>query len=192
MEDSRRNHASMEMGVEDYSSERSSIERAKQKEEERQLRKAMKREALQSCMSYRMMEKTAKYMDKYCLDPLIGLIPSGIGDMLTTVFVLPYIYFSLFKVKSIPLTLAVIANILWDVLLGMIPFFIGDLLDFFHRSYVANLKMIVGYVNDDPEVVHSVRKKAFWSFVVILILCYLIYLMVKLVIWAADMIAGLF
>ncbi len=105
---------------------------------------------------------------------------------------MPYIYFALFKVKSIPLTLAVIVNILWDVLLGMIPFFIGDLVDFFNRSYVANLKMIVGYVNDDAEVVRSVRKKAFWSFVVILILCYLIYLMVKLVIWVVDAIAGLF
>ena len=72
--------------------------------------------------SYRIMVKTSKYMDKYFLDPILGFIlPAGIGDTISSVFAFPFIYYSLCVVKSVPLTLAVIFNILKDVLIGVIP-----------------------------------------------------------------------
>lgn len=128
--------------------------------------------------SYRMMVKTAKYMDKYYLDPLIGLIPGGVGDTISSLVALPFIYYSLCVVKSIPLTLAVIYNILIDVMLGAIPV-IGNVFDIFKRSYVDNLKLITGYIEDDKEIISKVRKKAFATAVLIAIVCFLIYWVVR-------------
>ena len=135
--------------------------------------------------AYRMMVKTAKYMDKYYLDPLIGLIPGGVGDTISSLLALPFIYYSLCVVKSIPLTLAVIYNILIDVMLGAIPV-IGNVFDIFKRSYVDNLKLITGYIEVDKEIISKVRKKAFATAVLIAILCLLIYLVVRAAIWVAS------
>lgn len=92
----------------------------------------------------------------------------------------------------IPLTLAVICNVLKDALLGAIPFFIGDIIDIFNRSYVANLKLITGYVNDDKEVIQEVNKKAAWSAIFIVILCVLIYFIVKWVMELGSWFVSLF
>ena len=94
-------------------------------------------------------------------------------------FAFPFIYYSLCVVKSIPLTLAVIFNILMDVLIGAIPFYIGDVLDVFKRSYVENLRLITGYIEDDKEIINKVNKKAFWTAVFIVVLCWLIYLIIS-------------
>lgn len=87
--------------------------------------------------------------------------------------------------KSIPLTLAVIYNILIDVMLGAIPV-IGNVFDIFKRSYVDNLKLITGYIEDDKEIINKVRKKAFATAVLIAIVCLLIYLVVRAAIWVAS------
>ena len=79
------------------------------------------------------MNDITRYMDRYYLDAIIGIIP-GWGDVITMFCVVPFIYFSTRVIKSIPLTLAIINNALRDVLLGMIPFFIGDIIDVFHRA----------------------------------------------------------
>ena len=117
-------------------------------------------------------------MDKYYLDPLIGLIPGGVGDTISSLLAFPFIYYSLCVVKSIPLTLAVIYNILIDVMLGAIPV-IGNVFDIFKRSYVDNLKLITGYIEDDKEIISKVRKKAFATAVLIAIVCFLIYWVVR-------------
>ncbi|PSJ79820.1 hypothetical protein C7N83_09945 [Neisseria iguanae] len=49
-------------------------------------------------------------------------------------FNLVFVYISLFKIRSILLTLVVIFNSLLDLLIGLIPV-VGTILDFFHRSY---------------------------------------------------------
>lgn len=145
-------------------------------------KKAAKREKMMNMPSYRLMVGTVKYMDKWFLDPILGFIlPAGIGDALTSVFAFPFIYYSLCVVKSIPLTLAVIYNILMDVLIGAIPFYIGDVLDVFKRSYVENLRLVTGYIEDDKEIINKVNKKAFWTAVFIVVLCWLIYVVIS---WA--------
>ena len=191
MANSRRQQAQADMGM-NFEREAQQRETALAKEQERQAEKEAKREALMTTTSYRIMDTTAKYMDKYFLDPIIGLIPGGIGDVLSSFLALPFIYFALVQVKSIPLTLAVICNVLKDALLGSIPFFIGDIIDVFNRSYIANLRLITGYVNDDKAVIHEVNRKATWSAIFIVILCVLIYFIVKWAIELGNWIVSLF
>lgn len=190
MESSRRQTVAQTVSAEAQKA-KADIERDKEKEAERRRKKEEKREELMDCTSYRMMEGISKWLDKYFLDGIIGLIPV-VGDISWTVFGLPFIYFSLFKVRSIPLTLAVTFNVLIDCLLGMIPFFIGNIIDFFHRSYLKNMRLVVGYVNDDKEVIAEVRRKAVWTAIFIAIICYLIYLLVSFLISAAESAASLF
>ena len=131
MESSRRQQAQADLGM-NFTKEDQKREAALAKEQERANKKAAKREEMMNRSSYRVMVTTAKYMDKWFLDPIIGFIlPVGIGDALSSVFAFPFIYYSLCVVKSIPLTLAVIYYILMDVLIGAIPFCIGDVLDIF-------------------------------------------------------------
>ena len=160
-------------------------EAALAKEQERVARKEAKRQQMMSMPSYRLMVKTSTYMDKYFLDPIFGFIlPVGVGDALSSVLAFPFVYYSLCVVKSIPLTLAVIYNILMDVLIGAIPFSIGDLLDAFKRSYIENLRLITGYIEDDKEIINKVNKKAFWTAVFIAVICWLIYLVIS---WAISL-----
>ena len=71
-----------------------------------------------------------------------------------------------------------------DVLIGAIPFYIGDVLDVFKRSYVDNLKLITGYIEDDKEIINKVNKKAFGTAVFIAVLCWLIYVLIS---WAISL-----
>ena len=107
------------------------------KETKRQLR----RKRLMDNKVYQVMGVLTRYMDRYYLDAIIGLIP-GWGDVIALVSVIPFVYFSLFIIRSVPLTLAVLANALRDVFLGMLPFYVGDVIDFFHRSHVQNMEMM--------------------------------------------------
>lgn len=123
------------------------------------------------------MNDITRYMDRYYLDAIIGIIP-GWGDMITLFCVVPFIYFSTRIIKSIPLTLAIINNALRDVLLGMIPFFIGDVIDVFHRANTKNMAMIQGFVDGNETVIKEVNRKAIQSAVVLIILLILIALMI--------------
>jgi len=161
--------------------------------DEAKAKKQQRFEKLRNTNSFKMMESVAKYMDNWYLDPLIGLV-SGFGDVISTLVVLPSIYFCLVHARSIPLTLAVVFNSLKDAALGMIPFFIGDILDAFYKSNHKNLKMIIGYVQGDEAVVSSVRKKAVWSALGIALMCVVIYFLVGLVVdagsWVLDFLNG--
>lgn len=140
------------------------------------------RERLLSHPVYRAMLGLTKYLDRYYIDPVLGIVlPSGVGDTLSSILSLPFIYFTLFVVKSVPLTLAVIVNILRDILLGMLPFFVGDVIDIFFRSYGRNMKLITGYINGDAKTVSEVKRKTVFSIVAIIVLLVLIVLLFKLV-----------
>lgn len=182
MESSRRQRAQSDLGL-NFEREDFRREAALAKEQERVAKKEAKREKMMNRSSYRIMVKTAKYMDKYYLDPLIGLIPGGVGDVLSSSLAMPFIYYSLCVVRSIPLT--VIYNVLLDVLIGAIPF-LGNVLDIFRRSYLNNLRLITGYIEDDKEIISKVRKKALATAVLIAIVCALLALVVKLALMMAT------
>lgn len=175
----RKRRIQNDLGIND-ADEQMELDLAQAKEEERRNKKAARKAEIETSMSYRMTEKIATLMDKYFLDALLGFVPAA-GDSLTSLMSLPSIYVSLFKVKSIPLTLAVIFNILKDMLIGMIPFWIGNICDFFNRCYLQNMRLIVGFVEDDKAIINEVNRKSVWMAILIVIFCFLIYLMVLLV-----------
>ena len=123
------------------------------------------------------MAVLTRYMDRYYLDALIGIIP-GWGDAIALLSVVPFVYFSLKVIKSIPLTLAVLNNALRDVLMGMIPFYIGDVIDFFHRANIQNMQMIQGFVDGDETIIRKVNQRALQSVIVLIVLLLLIALMI--------------
>ena len=140
-------------------------------------KRLLQRKRLMDNKIYQTMNDITRYMDRYYLDAVIGIIP-GWGDVITLFCVVPFIYFSTRVIKSIPLTLAIINNALRDVLLGMIPFFIGDIIDVFHRANTKNMAMIQGFVEGNELVIKEVNRKAIQSAVILIILLLLIALMI--------------
>lgn len=147
------------------------------KDEKRQLR----RQRLMQDKVYQAMSGLTRYMDRYYLDAIIGLVP-GWGDVVALLSVVPFVYFSARVIKSVPLTLAVLNNGLRDVLLGLIPFFVGDVIDFFHRSNTKNMAMVQGFVDGDESIVKEVNRRAWQSAVVLVVLLLLIVLAVWLLV----------
>ena len=131
--------------------------------------------------AYQTMGNLTRYMDRYYLDALIGVIP-GWGDAIALLSVVPFVYFSLSVIRSIPLTLAVLNNALRDVLMGMIPFFVGDIIDFFHRANIQNMEMIQGFVDGDETIIKQVNRRAWQSAIILIVLLLLIALMIWLLI----------
>ena len=175
MTSSRRQHARETLGI---AEEMEADNRAMQQEEERRERQAAKKAALETDGDYLLVKGIATAMDGYFLDPVIGFFIPGFGDLLSSVMTLPYYYVSLFKIKSIPLTLAIMFNMLVDMLVGAVPF-VGDLIDVFHRSYKKNYRLIVGFVEDDVEIIDKVKKNAFKMFILILVTGYAVYWLIS-------------
>lgn len=148
-----------------------------------------KQEIIRNSASYKLVHAIALWMDRRLLDPLIGLVLPGFGDALTSVLAVPYLYLSIVKLKSIPLTLAIICNILLDVLIGIIPY-IGVVGDVFKRAFTRNAALIKGYVEGDRAIMQEIDRKAVGMAFLIVILCGLIYAMVlaavKIVEWAGS------
>ena len=151
------------------------------KEELRRQRREKEIRNLKASKAYKFISTVTTLADKYFLDALLGLVPS-VGDLVSSIFGLPFIYVTLFKVKSIPLTLAVIYNYLVDILLGSIPFFIGDAIDFFSKAHVKNLDLITRYVEGDKKTIRQVRSKALLTAFLIIILSVIIYFVFRLLI----------
>ena len=140
-------------------------------------KRLQRRKRLMDNKAYKMMQGLSRYMDRYYLDALIGVIP-GWGDAIALICVVPFVYFSSRVIKSIPLTLAVVNNALRDILLGMIPFYVGDIIDIFHRANIQNMQMIQGFVDGDEAVVRQVNQRAWQSAIVLFVLLLLIALMI--------------
>lgn len=190
----RRQQATEELGLTDVK-EVASMEKSIAREMDRKNRKQRRREEIQQSDSYKFISGIATAMDKYFLDPLIGLIP-GVGDVLSTLFALPFVYVSLFKVRSIPLTLAVVYYNMLDALLGIIPFWIGNICDIFYRANLINFRLIKGFVEDDKAVIEEVNRKAVFMGIMIVVVAFLIYWLVGLVVSAVtavwEWLGGLF
>ena len=145
-----------------------------------------RKEQLKASGSYRLMRKVTLYMDQYYLDGFAGLVPGGLGDMVTSAFALVHVYFCMFRLRSLPLTLAILNNVMRDVLMGMLPFFVGGIIDFLNKAHAKNMKLIDGYINDDPVIVHEVRRKAWWSAATLVVTIAAIAVMAWILVWLAQ------
>lgn len=143
------------------------------KDEKRQLQ----RKRLMENKAYQTMEGLTRYMDRYYLDALIGVIP-GWGDAIALFSAVPFVYFSARVIKSVPLTLAILNNALRDVLMGLIPFFVGDIIDIFHRANIQNMQMVQGFVDGDEVMIKQVNQRAWQSAIALVVLLLLIALMI--------------
>ena len=164
--------------------------------ERKRHKKLERKRRLESDFSYRLIDEISRYMDRYYVDPIIGFIFPTFGDIISTVMVLPYLYISVFKIKSVSLTLALLYNTMLDVLVSLIPFCIGDFLDIFHRSYTKNYRLIRGFVEDDKEVIRAINSKAWKTGAFIAVLALLIagmtFLTLRLIDRTWVFLAGLF
>lgn len=190
MANNRRQAAMSELGFADEREE-IIVAEAIDKEALRLQKKELKRQELQASESYRVISTIAKWADKYYLDAVIGFVPI-VGDVISTLFGVPFIYVALAKIKSIPLALAVTYNYLVDFLLGLIPFFVGDVIDIFHRAHIKNMRLITHFVEDDREKIHEVNSKATKVAILIVILCIIIYYVIKWVSIFANWVINLF
>lgn len=143
------------------------------KDDKRQLQ----RKRLMENKAYQTMEGLTRYMDRYYLDALIGVIP-GWGDAIALLSAVPFVYFSARVIKSVPLTLAILNNALRDVLMGLIPFFVGDIIDIFHRANIQNMQMVQGFVDGDEVMIKQVNQRAWQSAIALVVLLLLIALMI--------------
>lgn len=153
--------------------------------------KEIRKEALRNSKLYHHIKKVTQLADGYYLDFVIGLIPGGFGDVLGGLFSLSHVYFGLFKLRSIPLTLALLNNMLRDVFLGMLPFYVGDAIDFFYKSNKKNMALIDGFLNDDKEIIHQVNKKAVQAAIVFFLLIAGIMLLLGLLVLLANKIGSI-
>lgn len=130
-----------------------------QKVQENNSRKQERRQQLKSEPTYQLMHGIVKVFDKYYLDPIMGFFLPGVGDVIASAFALPFLYFAMFRVRSVSLTMAILFNIILDLLVGAIPA-LGDVCDFFFKANKRNLRLIVGYIEDDPKVRNEVSGRA--------------------------------
>lgn len=100
MYNNRRDAARNQLGLTSQQEEQA-IQAAMQREEAVRLEKLAKKRALQENGTYKLIKSIATISDKYFIDPLLGFFLPGIGDVITSTFALPFLYFALFKVKSI-------------------------------------------------------------------------------------------
>ena len=80
---------------------------------------------------------------------------------------------------------------LCDVLLGLLPFYIGNVIDFLYRSNQKNMILIDGFLNDDPFIMHQVDTKARQAAITLVVLVLLIALMIVLLAWLVAKIGSL-
>lgn len=136
------------------------------------------RKRMENSRYYRGLQRLSQILDRYYLDATLGLVvPGGIGDTIAAAISSVYVFFSAFHIRSFTLTMAIVNNILRDMCLGMIPFFVGDIIDVFHRSNLQNMELIKGYVEGDTKVIKAVRSKAAWNVVIFFCLCFCIALL---------------
>ena len=148
---------------------------------------------LQDSGSYAAMHRIADLMDRFYVDAIVGMIvPYGIGDFIMALFSLVYLYFSFFILHSIPLSLAIINNTLRDIAIGLIPCFIGDVLDFFHKSNRQNMLLIEKFVDGDRATIHEVNAKAVQSIVMVIVLVIIIVLQLRMYYLMASTVLNLF
>lgn len=169
----------------------SAAEKERRREEEIERKRMERQLRLENSLSYKIVEWTKKVLDDYYIEPLLGFFLPGVGDWITAPFLLPYLYISLFKVRSIPLALAMIYNWLVDACISSIPF-LGDIIDFFHKGYRKNYELIVGYVEEDEYVKSEVNGKAVKTVILIAVLCVVLYYVVKLSMAIWNWVVGLF
>ena len=144
--------------------------------------------------SFKLVYMAKKY-DDWFLDPIIGMIIPGVGDIISSIVAFPALYVAIFKVKSFKLSLAIFYITVLDVLCGIIPG-VGDIVDAFYKSNKKATRWIVGYVEGDQVTISQVNKSAAWASVMLIILGILIWALFSLLVsvyhWFSNFFSSFF
>lgn len=96
---------------------------------------------LQNKPELRGLESLSRWLDRRYLDPILGFLLPGAGDLLGAALGLLGVVTAV-RVKAHPLVLArMLLNLALDALLGALPFF-GDFADLLFRAHVRNLELL--------------------------------------------------
>ncbi|CAN5327242.1 DUF4112 domain-containing protein [soil metagenome] len=91
----------------------------------------------------------ARWMDRYGLDPILGLIP-GIGDVIGAGFGLYIVSIGVRRGLSKPVVARMLFHLFVDMLVGAVPV-IGDAADFFYKSNEKNLRLLEKHVGEPAQ-----------------------------------------
>ena len=153
-------------------------------------KKEERRKLVETSRTFRLTKSIARWMDRYYIDPIVGFFLPAYGDVVSALLNLPFLYLSMLKLRSIPLTLAIIYNMLFDILVGLIPI-LGDFFDVFNKSYTKNSRLLTGFIENDQKIIGEINCKAIWLGILCFILCLLIYLLtflaIQIVSWIGDL-----
>lgn len=138
----------------------------------REEKAAKKNELLNNSLSYSLFIDHPLWVD--IGDAVLGFIIPGVGDTITSLLQLPSLYVAIFKIRSMPLVLAILNNLVIDWLVGLIPV-LGDLIDAFYCSNRKNAIMIKGFIDDDKKVIKEVNGKAWQSVICMAIVILFFY-----------------
>ena len=83
----------------------------------------------------------AKVLDHYLVDPIVGLILPGVGDIATSVAGLYTVGVAISRKLSAVVIARMLLNLALDALLGAVPL-IGDLFDLAHRANTRNVALL--------------------------------------------------
>lgn len=87
------------------------------------------------------VERIAEWMDRRYLDPLIGFLLPGAGDVAGAMIGL-FAVASAFRLRAHPIVIArMLLNLAVDSVLGAIPI-LGALFDLFYRAHSRNLRLL--------------------------------------------------
>ena len=83
----------------------------------------------------------ARVLDHYLVDPIVGLILPGVGDIATSVAGLYTVGVAISRKLSAVVIARMLLNLALDALLGAVPL-IGDLFDLAHRANTRNVALL--------------------------------------------------
>ncbi len=84
----------------------------------------------------------ARLLDKSKIDPILGLLIPGAGDLLSAAIGVYVISVASSRRVSKVLIARMVINLATDTILGVIPL-VGDIFDFFFRANERNMKLLV-------------------------------------------------
>ncbi len=144
------------------------------------------RQRLSESRLYGTLQLVNKFLDRYYLDGVVGLLPFGMGDWFTAAISLVYVYFGAFVVKSGALSIAMAVNIVRDIMLGLLPFGVGNVIDFFHRSNQKNIRLVEGFVDGDEAVIRDVQARKRQGIITLIAMLLVIVALVWLVVFLGS------
>lgn len=107
---------------------------------------AAERVSLRDDQRLRRSRSLARWLDERYLDPIIGFLVPGFGDLITSAAGL-YLVYAALRARVPKATLArMVLNVAFDAALGAVPF-LGDLFDFVFRANRRNLQLLERYAH---------------------------------------------